>query len=324
MSKAVVHFLWGQERYLIDKRINEIIAELYKKTGEEPEVVPVDADEMTALELGQTLEYNPLFALSRVVIINNPSWLGKSGRKARKIEESLQVLQDYCQYDSVGQVLIITCPERNATNPINKFLGKNAQAVNIKALDSRALEEWCKSELEQREMRAVPAALNRIANSGQDMYYLHNMFDKLSLLDLKQPLTVPVIEEHLDSKQEIKVFKLTDALLNRNIKLALAAFYQLQEQGEHHLLLLHMITQQFLALSQVKFYQELGYTRSKIVQGTGMKDFVVKKMMDKSVRFTSSEIRSIFEKLLAADTSFKRESKDPRIIMEALLVEICW
>lgn len=323
MTEANVYYLWGDESYLIDQRIRDIINEVRQENGEEPEVVPVDADEINALELGQTLEFSPLFALSRVVIIKRPVWLGKSSRKLRKIEESLQVLQDYFEHDNHGQVLIITSSEHNASNPVTKFLDKKAKVINVKALSPRELEEWCKSELARRNVKAAPAALNRIANSGQDMHYLENLIEKLSLISPTTGVGVSEIEEQLDSKQEIKVFKLTDALLNRNLKASLAAFYQLQEQGEHHLLLLHMITRQFLTLSKIKFYQEAGYPASKIAEMTAQKDFTIKKMLDKSAHFSRSEIRTIFNKLLEIDTSLKSESKDPRILMETLLVDLC-
>jgi len=323
MAEGNVYYLWGDEAYLIDQRIREIVAEVRQANGEEPEVVPVDADEINALELGQTLEFSPLFALARVVIIKRPSWLGKSARKLRKIEESLQVLQDYIQHDNHGQVLIITSAEHNASNPVTKFLDKKAQVINVKALSPRELEEWCKSELLHSNVRVAPAALNRMVNSGQDMYYLKNLIEKLSLTTNSTGIGVSEMDEQLDSKQEIKVFKLTDAILNRNLKGSLEAFYQLQEQGEHHLLLLHMITRQVLTLSKIKFYQEAGYPPAKIAQTTAQKDFIIKKMLEKSAHFSRVEIRTIFTKLLEIDTSFKSESKDPRILMETLLVDLC-
>ena len=323
MTEGNAYYLWGDESYLIDQRIREIIAEVRRENGEEPEVVPVDADVINALELGQTLEFSPLFALSRVVIIKRPGWLSKSSRKLRKIEESLQVMQDYFQHDNHGQVLIITSTEHNSSNPVTKFLDKKAQVVNVKALSPHELEGWCKSELLRRNVRVAPAALSRMVNSGQDMYYLENLIEKLSLIGATTAIGINEMDEQLDSKQEIKVFKLTDALLNRNLKASLAAFYQLQEQGEHHLLLLHMITRQFLTLSKIKFYQEAGYPPAKIAQITAQKDFTIKKMLEKSAHFSRSEIRIIFAKLLEIDTSFKSESKDPRILMETLLIDLC-
>jgi DNA polymerase-3 subunit delta len=138
-----------------------------------------------------------------------------------------------------------------------------------------------------------------------------------------QEINLKKVDEQLDSKEEIKLFKLTDALLNRSISASLSAFHQLQEQGEHHLLLLHMISRQFLTLSKIKFYQEMGFSRAKIVELSSQKDFVVKKMMEKSSRFSAQELRIIFRRLLETDRSFKQEGKDPRVLMEALLVELC-
>ncbi len=322
MVNNVVYFLWGSESYLIDKKIRELISELVT-ASEDPEIVPVDADEPSAAEFGQILEFSPLFAMSRVVIIKNPWWLGKSSRKMKKMEDRLQVLEDYFQRDNNGQVLILTATENNTSNPINKFLSKMARVINIKSLSPKDLEKWCRTEIEQRKMQASPAVISRIAGSGQDMYYLENMLDKLSLIKGEGSLGMDDLDEHLDSQHDINIFKLTDALLSRNVKLSLAAFHQLMEQGQSHLLLLAMITQQFVALSKVMFYHKSGQSNTQIAQLTGQKDFVVKKMLDKSSRFTSGDIRRIFEKLLGADITFKSESKDPQIIMETLLVELC-
>lgn len=323
MVNNVVYYLWGSEGYLIDKKIEELVDELTATSGEVPEIVRVDADEISPAELGYILEFSPLFAMSRVVIIKNPWWLGKSSRKAKKTDERLQVLEDYFQRNNDGQVLILTATENNTTNPVNKFLIKMARVINIKSLPPKELEKWCGKEMEKRKIQASPAVISRIASSGQDMYYLENMLDKLSLIGRKGLLGMEELDEHLDSQHETSVFKLTDALLNRNLKLSLAAFHELIEQGQSHLLLLAMITQQYITLSKVLFYHKSGHSSTQIAQLTGQKDFVVKKMLDKSSRFTPGDIRLIFDKLLAADITFKSESKDPQIIMETLLVELC-
>lgn len=316
-------FVWGAEGYLIATTISSIISDLSSKGDGDPEVITVEADEMSSLELGQTLEFSPLFVSSRVVVVKNPAWLGKGSRQSRKINEILKVLEDYFGREHPGQVLILTAPDNNTSNPIIKLLHKKAQVINPRPLSLPELEIWCKGELQRRRLNMDPAAVQRMVNSGQDMYYLLNLMDKLALLAGSKTVTVQAVEEQLDLRQEIKVFKLTDALLARNLRGALTAFYQLQEQGEHHLLLLHMITRQYFVLGQVISCQSAGMNRSMIASETGQKDFMIKKIMEKAPGFDPAKIRSGFEKLLAADVSFKSESKDPQIIMEALLVEMC-
>lgn len=322
MDDNNTYLLWGPEAYLINQKIDGIVTGL-AAAGEPPAVLNIDGDETPPQELGQILDFSPLFAMTRAVIIRNPNWLGKSPRGAKKTEGYRQVLDDYFQRDYPGQVLILTALESHSTNPITKLLQKQARVINIKPLSGAELEKWCRRELEKRQIRVAPAALARIAASGQDMYYLENMFEKLALMQREDVWGAAEIDEHLDSRLEISIFKLTDALLLRNTKASLETFRQLTEQGQPHLVILAMIIQQFVALSKVKFCIDAGHDKASIAAATGLKDFVVRKMRDKAANFSSGEIRMVFEKLLEVDTAFKTENKDPRLVMETLLVAIC-
>lgn len=323
MEKKNVYYFWGTEAYLIDEKIKDIVALVGEENGEEPELVLVDGDDNSTLELGETLQFSSLFSLSRVVVIKNPAWLGKNNRKLKKAEEIVRLIQDYLAQNQSGQTLILCSIEYNASNPVSKVLAKQAQIIEVKPLSSKALGDWIKDAFGRRGMQVETAAINLLTNSGQDMYYLENLIEKVSLMVNTDIVRLKDLEIELDSRHEIKVFKLTDALLNRNLSASLEAFAQLQEQGQPYLLMLYMISRQLLGLSKVKFYQEAGYATSQIAELTNQKDFVVRKMMEKSSRFSSDDIRTLFEKLLDIDVSLKSESKNPRILMETLLVDFC-
>lgn len=318
-----VYYFWGAEAYLMDQRIKDIVERVREENGEEPELVMVDGDDTSALELGETLQFSALFALSRVVVIKNPAWLGKNTRKAKKAEEIVKVIQDYLAQNQSWQTLVLCSVEYNASNPVSKMLAKQAQIIEVKPLSSKALGDWIKDAFGRRGLQAEAAAINLLANSGQDMYYLENLIEKMALMVNAGIVRVKDLEMELDTRQEIKVFKLTDALLGRNLAASLEAFAQLQEQGQPYLLMLYMISRQLLSLSKVKFYQEAGYSINQIAEVTAQKDFVVRKMMEKSARFSSDDIRTLFKKLLDIDVSFKSESKDQRMLMETLLVDFC-
>lgn len=322
MEQNRVYYLWGEEAYLLDQAVKDLAAQMHKENGEEPELVWVDADELTSSELDEALQYSGLFALSRIVVIKNPAWLGKNVRKAKKAEEVARVFKDYLSRDHVDQLLVICSPEHHSSNPLVKLLDKEAQVTNIKPLAPKALGEWIRKESERRNLKVESAALNLLVNSGQDMYYLSNLLEKLSLMKTGL-INVDDIEAELDRRQEIKVFKLTDALLSRNLAASLEAFYQLQEQGMPYLLMLHMITNQLVTMSKIKLYQQAGYSPAQIAGLSKQKDFVIRKMTEKGARFSESDIRILFKRLLEVDISFKGESKNPQILMETLIVDFC-
>jgi DNA polymerase-3 subunit delta len=318
-----VYYFWGDEPYLIDQNISNIIAQIQQENGEEPELLLLDGDETSSLGLGEILQSSSLFALNRVVVIKNPAWLSKSSRKAKKAEEIARILEDYLAHIPAGQTLIICASEHQATNPVAKLLSKQVQTVNVKALSPKLLGDWINDKCGPRGLSLEPAAVNLLANSGQDMYYLENLLEKISLLAHNGSIGPKDLIDELDSRQETSIFKLTDALLNRNLAASLESFQQLQEQGQPYLLMLHMITGQLLTMTKIKFYQEGGCSFNQIAEMSKQKEFVIRKMLEKSTRFSAQDIRVLFQKLLDLDLSMKSQSKDPRILVETLIVDFC-
>ncbi|HZK86469.1 MAG TPA: DNA polymerase III subunit delta [Syntrophomonas sp.] len=318
-----VYYFWGDEPYLIDQNISNIIAQIQQENGEEPELLLLDGDETSSLGLGEILQSSSLFALNRVVVIKNPAWLSKSSRKAKKAEEIARILEDYLANIPAGQTLIICASEHQATNPVAKLLSKQVQTVNVKPLSPKLLGDWIKDKCGPRGLSIEPAAVNLLANSGQDMYYLENLLEKVSLLVHNGSIGSKDLADELDSRQETSIFKLTDALLNRNLAASLEAFQQLQEQGQPYLLMLHMITGQLLTMTKIKFYQEGGCSFNQIAEMSKQKEFVIRKMLEKSARFSAQDIRVLFQKLLDLDLSMKSQSKDQRILMETMIIDFC-
>lgn len=324
MTKANVFYIWGKETYLVDNEIDRTIKELKQQDNEEPEIVFIDSDEMTPAELGQALEFNPLFSLRRVVIMKNPFWLGKQARKSKRIDEFNQVIKICMENNPEEQVLVFTSIEHNNTNPTVKMLEKKARVINVKDASRQYLESWIKNEFESKNRTVAPVVYRQILNSGQDMYYLKNFIDKICLMvPSGKTIEIEDIGGQLDSIHNTNIFKFIDALLNRNIKGALHEFYQLLEQGEAVIYILFMVNRQFFIYSKVKFYREQGYSPKQIEEITGQKEYTVKKMLEKNAKFTWQEIRRIFNLMLEVDINLKSTGKDSRISMETLIIEFC-
>ncbi|MEN6460563.1 MAG: DNA polymerase III subunit delta [Syntrophomonas sp.] len=206
MNVSDCYFIWGEEEYLIDQEINKILFEVEQENGEEPEKISLDADELSTQELVQTIEFSPLFSTSRVVVIKKPYWLGKSGRKTKKMEEAWQVIKDYLNQTGTGQTLILTFPERNASNSLVKFLDKRAQVIPCKLPDSKFLTGWITDEFKQCRREINPAAVNLLARSGHNMYYLKNMIYKICLIVNNRTINEADISDQLNTKHEINIF----------------------------------------------------------------------------------------------------------------------
>ncbi len=323
MKNENVYFLWGEEAYLIDQEIKEIRQRMQEASGEEVELVMLEGDDLSPGGLRSNLEYSSLFAGQRLVVVKRPPWLGKSRRKVAKADEFKQILDDYLKKVHEGQVVVITSAEHDGSNGIVKLLDKQATAAQYKTASAQYINKWAADEFKARGGQVAADAISLLARSGQDLYYLENLIEKISLMYGKAKITAADVQRELESKEEIKVFKLTDALLNRNMPASFAAYYQLREQGEHPLLFLYMIVRQFISLGKAKYYQEQGYSKAEIVSATGMKEFTVQKMTSCARHFTWAELQGFFELFLQLDITMKSSSQDDNILMESMIVKIC-
>lgn len=323
MKESSLYFLWGKEQFLLDQQVKKIVEQVSERVGEEPEVLHLDTDEISPRELREHLEFSPLFNLYRVAVIKRPYWLGKGKKRGNKSEEFIRVINDYLDSAPQGQTLILTAEVLEKTNALIKRLSKEAQIIECKYPNTKYLSGWIKDQFAARERSCTPEVLNRLINSGQDMYYLYNLIEKLCLQVEGRIINEQDIEKELSGRDEIKVFKVTDSLLRRDLPGSMQAFHQLLEQGEYPLLFLNMTARQFAGMAKVKAYQEKGYDNKQIAEITSMKDFPVRKFADSGRHFSWEEIKRIFSVCFDCDFKIKSTSQDAIILMEGLIIEIC-
>jgi DNA polymerase III, delta subunit len=322
-ERQALYYIWGSDAFLIDEEIRSLIGQIRVESGEEPEILSLEADYLTPLQLLEALDYAPLFSVKRVLIIKRPVWLGKSRKKRSKTEEYLRALEAYLERPSRDQLVIISGEENPTSLGLEKKLGTGLKTLQIKQLEAADLAKWVQRQFEQRGRDIKPELARIVANSGQDMYYLLNFIEKLCLMAPGEPVQMKELEAELDSGEEIRVFKLSDALLRRDVRAAMNAFRQLLEQGESEILFLYIIVRQFIQMAKVKHYAGEGRDHKDIEALTGLKSWAVKTKKEQAHRFSWDEIAELFKAFLDADTRMKSTSQEDRMIMETLIVKIC-
>ncbi len=250
MNKNQVYFLWGEEAYLIDREIDTIHARMREGSEDEVELLCLDGDDLTPQQPLQNLEFTSLFSLRRMVVIKRPPLAGKVKTQSCRSDEIKKVLEGYLRQNIEGQTLVITALEHDGNNALVKMLDKEATVIQFKVASPQYITQWVKDECQRRGCTINADAVNVVARSGQDLYYLENLIEKMSLMNVGGKINANDVEAELENKEEIKVFKLTDALLNRNLSASFRAYYQLVEQGEQPLLFLYMIVRRFYQFGQ--------------------------------------------------------------------------
>ena len=174
---------------------------------------------------------------------------------------------------------------------------------------------------------------------------------RTSMTALEQLITFtgekPVIEEAdieavIGKTREESVFNLTDALSRKNLQGALVVLGDLLDQGDHPLMILAVLARQIRTLLQAKLLLETG-ARIPFKAGTDYGAFqktlfpAVKERLDAAAPhpyvmyqalgfaggFSRDALIRYLEMLVDLDLAIKSTGKDPRLMLERFLIEVC-
>jgi DNA polymerase-3 subunit delta len=316
-----VYFFYGPEDYLLDQAVEDVIAAARPAGSEENvELVRLDAEGLTPTQLGAELQLGALFASCRIIVFKKPYWLRSDARKVKYAREVEDLLTDYLAEPPAEQILILTAQEKSASNKIAKLLSSHP-AVTTQAVapwPAARMQAWVRAGIEQAGKRIRDDAVQRIVSSGQDQYYIKNLLDKLVLLP-ETDIDAVLLQDHLDDKTEIKVFKLLDGVFSRNLPAASVAFYRLLRQGEAPAYIAFMLFRQFYYYSWIKALHEQDCSSADIERLTGQKAFTVKSMLRHARRFSWPEIEGFLAALLQLNIDMKSTGKDAQMQLECIL-----
>lgn len=145
--------------------------------------------------------------------------------------------------------------------------------------------------------------------------------------------------------REDSIFDLTSALTEKNLGKALLILNELLDQGAHHLMVLTMIIREIRLLVHAKsflrsenlhsFHPEMDYNRfhktvypaikeyGKDSMLGGQHPYVIYNTLKNSGRFSYEELGRYLESLVDIDIALKTTGKNPKLILERLLADIC-
>ena len=192
------------------------------------------------------------------------------------------------------------------------------------------------------------------ALGGKTGFELRSSLNELEKLILysghRQVIDEKDVEAVVSRTREDKVFDLTAALAEKNVKAALAALGALLEQGEHPLMILSMIGREVRHLLQASLligsgklpkvtshmqyavFQKNVYpaVTALVTESDRGQDLLINKhpyvifsALRACGRFTRGDLLSFLNELLAVDLAMKSSATEPRLLLERFLVKAC-
>lgn len=317
-------FFYGDDIYSLNQKLKFWKDEFEKKYGDLNTTL-LDGDTCKAGEIIDNAQSMPFLADKRLVIVQN----FLSGAETEQHESIGEFLPN------VPDTTIIIFAEKKGVDKrlsLYKKLSKLAQPTEFAPLSPNQLVSWIQAEAAKiGGIIEADAARYLSEVVGGDLYRLANEVVKLVNASRKKSITRALIEKLVVNSLTTSIFKLTDALAQKNQSRALAELHTLIESGEELHAIFSMIARQFRILVSVKDLSDRGHKKDSIVAILKEHPFVISNTITQIRNFSMKQLRTAYDLLLDIDTRLKTggirittgDNREFVLALDRLLVELC-
>lgn len=306
----MILFLYGEDTFRMKEKLEEII-ENYKKSGSGLNLKFFDCGKNKNIFkiLKDELRQASMFGEKKMAVLINPFSESESFEK----EKTFASVQDIIVFYQEGEV--------KKSEPLFKFLEKNAKSQKFEFLSGQKLRNWIEEKFSNYKSKISGEAENLLMDfAGDDSWRLNNEIQKLALYKKDKEVEAKDVKILVKPKIETDIFKTIDAIGSRDKKFALRLVFKHLQKGESPNYILYMINYQFRNLLIVKDLIERGTPSEIIAKKSGLHPFVAKKTFYQAEKFSMQELKKIYLKIFQADLNIKIGKIEPEAALENIIL----
>lgn len=243
-----------------------------------------------------------LFSKKRFTVIWNV--LELSTAAAQTMQDTLQQINE----DSVVVAIIGELP-KSQSELVQRLLQAD-RVEEYAQLSDRELLQWVQQRCKQADVAIDTNALTFLVQAtGNELWTLHHVINQLT--HYTKSITQHDVELFVASPIDDNIFHFTDALSEKNTKLALQLLHDQLDSGGNPFYILTMLARQLMILIELK--ETNG-------QDSQLHPYVIKKALRHAQRFSLNELRSLHQALTQIDITLKSSSQDPVVLLDKFVV----
>lgn len=313
-----VYLFYGKEHFLKEDILKKLRNRLIDSAYRELNYHVFYGEKLSINEIINDLDTLPFMAKHKLLVI-------KEAEKINKNDETKLVNYfDRLNIKNYFSTLIIIYKDNAPKKELMTVIKRIGIAANFSIKDKAKLAFWIKSKFNQSNKIITQEALFYLQSIvGSDLGRLFNEVEKIDIYTKDQK----IIEKEdvmitIGGSEAVNIFKVLDSLGDKDIKNAINGLVKLNQGNLHPLSIFAMIYRQIKLILQTKLLLAKGYNFKEVEKKLKLPYFVAEKMIRQSKKFTFKEIDKSYELLNTADLELKDSMKEPKIVLEELVMNI--
>jgi len=323
-----IYLFHGEDSYSSTAKINFWRREFIKK-HEEINLEIIEGEKLDPKNFESNLETMPFLGEKRMIIVRNFLSLKKSEKtteKQKHLAKHLEKIPDFC---------ILIFQEQKDVDKRTSLYKKITQLGKVETfptLTLNALTKWVLDQSKSRKISINYATSNYLSQHlGLNLWNISNELDKLEIFANGKEITEDMINKIVPPSLSTSIFKLTDAVAQRQLKESLKTFKALIDSQEDIIRIFFMLVRHFRLLIQTQDMLGKGEPTHSIQKSLKIHPFVMQNMQKQSKSFNLQQLERIYDHLLQIDAGTKTgkikmttsNTKEMQLAIEKFIIGCC-
>lgn len=300
--------IYGEESFLINKKINEIIDKDNTKIYDMLET-------NMSIVIEDLLSYS-LFSTSKDILCTNCTFLTSSSED----KESLNLLKEVLNKDIENRLILTVNSKVDERKKVVKEILRIGTIYQFNILKDYEVVKFIEDEFKRLKYKVDISTINYFHDFvGDNLGIIKSEIDKLTLYKEDNIINKEDIDSITSRSIEINIFDLIDAVVKKDLDKSLKIYDDFILMNEEEIKLISMLGDQFRLIYQVKTMYQFGYTESDIIKELGVHPYRIK--LARQSLITLGEAKEYLLKLYDLDVEIKTGKKDKRAAFKLFLLD---
>ncbi|NOY06659.1 MAG: DNA polymerase III subunit delta [Chlorobi bacterium] len=312
-----VYYLRGQDDFLIDKVVREIVQSIMGAEPDPFDYMVVDGPDLKALSIVDAANAYPLSAERKVLVVHKA--------------ESVIITDPFPSYlnspsPTTSLVLIETVSEKKKSlgkkaSTIVSKLDRSGALIKVSSLTERTVYKFIADEFARHGKHVTPDASLRLRElKGLSARSLTNEIEKIcTAADDLREIDESLVRKLTGASMLFSIWDLPEATAVRNIPRALEISYRLLETNESNATqLVSTLVNHYIRLWNIHDV----LSRRRGADDSFLEDWLFRKYSGQARQYTREQFSRIFNYLFEADYELKSRKTDERMLLTRLIYQI--
>lgn len=293
----MIYCLYGTEKVLIDKFINDKISELKIEN-----ISKYDENNLIKEVINDAL-YLDLFSETKVVIYESKDIFNNKNENENNIFENYLLNSN----DKTILFLVLLTESLDERKKLVKILREKYKVLEFNKLKKNDVFGYIKNSFENDGYKISVPSINLIIDYiKENTSLLYTEIEKLKIYKIKEKeILEDDIKKVVKKEKTTDIFKLVEAVLTNNKEKMLLYYKDLTKSGEDDIKLIIMLAGELRLLYQVKVLLKENLNESRISSQLSVHPYRVKLAINRCQNFNEKKLLELLKELQTLDESIK-------------------